>query len=384
MLQQVPLKIGVDARLIGEPLTGIGRYTVELTRRLVEAPHHWFLYAPRPPQDTMWHRHNVTLRAARLSSRVGRMVWSQTMLPRWARQDGIDLFWGATHRLPQWLPAQMARVVTIHDLVWRHAGETMRTTSRLLERMLMPQAVRLADRVVADSHSTAQALASEFPDAVERIRVVHLASPPLPPPGPRDTLAGLGIAGDYVLFVGTLEPRKNLVRLLHAYAMMPAEARDRAQLVVAGGNGWGGEDLAGTTGRLGLTNRVVLTGYVADATLSTLYAHALFLAMPSLYEGFGLPLLEAMALGTPVLTSSCSSMPEVAGDAGLLVNPLDMRSIEGGLSALVLDDGLRRGLAAKTRFTAARFSWDKAAKQMLEVFAEAVADRRRRAREARG
>jgi glycosyltransferase involved in cell wall biosynthesis len=378
MAHSEPLRIGVDARLIGEPVTGIGRYTIELTRRLVETPHHWFLYTPRRPPGSTWQQPNVTVRAAQVRSRVGRMFWSQTVLPWWARRDDLDLFWGATHRLPQWLPDRVARVVTIHDLVWRHAGETMRPTSRWLEAMLMPQAVRLADRVLADSRSTAGAVASEFPEAAAKVRVVHLAASPLASPGQRGALRDLGIPGDYILFVGTLEPRKNLPRLLQAFALMPAPARARAQLVIAGGIGWGRDDLAGLIARLGLGNRVVLTGYVDEATLSTLYAHALFFAMPSLYEGFGLPLLEAMSFGTPVLTSACSSLPEVAGDAGMLVDPLDVQSIAKGLSALVLDDALRDGLAAHSKSNAAQFSWAKTAQQTLQVFEEAVTVRRHR------
>jgi glycosyltransferase involved in cell wall biosynthesis len=370
------LRIGVDARLIGEPVTGIGRYTVELCSRLVETRHRWFLYTSRPPLRPGWERENLTLRAARFRSRAGRMLWAQTLLPWWARNDGLDLFWGATHRLPPWLPRRVARVVTIHDLVWRHAGETMRPTSRWLERTLMPRAVRAADRVLADSHSTAAALAAEFPDAADKVRVVHLAASPLAPPAPRESLSELGIVGDFILFVGTLEPRKNLPRLVEAYASLPSAARARARLVIAGGLGWGREDLAGTIARLGLRDRVVLAGYVDDGTLSTLYANALFLAMPSLYEGFGLPLLEAMSLGTPVLTSACSSLPEVAGESGLLVNPLEVQSIAQGLAALLLDDPLRQGLAAKSRSAAAGFSWDKTARETLAVFDEAIAARR--------
>jgi glycosyltransferase involved in cell wall biosynthesis len=254
----------------------------------------------------------------------------------------------------------------------------MRPSSRWLEAMLMPQAVRLADRVLADSHSTAHALASEFPQAAAKVRVVHLAASPLPVPCQRGALRDLGITGDYILFVGTLEPRKNLPRLLQAFALMSAPARARAQLVIAGGTGWGRDDLAGLIARLGLGNRVVLTGYVDEATLSTLYAYALFFAMPSLYEGFGLPLLEAMSFGTPVLTSACSSLPEVAGDAGMLVDPLDVQSIAQGLSALVLDDALRDGLAAHSKSNAAQFSWAKTAQQTLQVFEEAVTVRRHR------
>jgi len=135
-------------------------------------------------------------------------------------------------------------------------------------------------------------------------------------------LASLGIVKPYVLFVGTLEPRKNLRRLLGAWAGLPAALRQSHQLVIAGGKGWGGVDVPQLVQALGLGDTALVLGYVSDAQLAGLYAHARFLAMPSLYEGFGLPLVESMAHGVPVLTANCSAMPEVAGDAGVLVNPL--------------------------------------------------------------
>jgi len=371
------MKVGIDARLLAEPVTGIGRYTAELTGELVKQPGHFFLYSARPIVVGDWRRANVTLRAARFRRRAGKMLWSQTYLPYWAAGDRVDVFWGTTHRLPRYLPASVARVVTIHDLVWKYAGETMRPLSHWVERRLMPEAVRLADRIIAVSVSTAKDLEAEYPEARGRVRVVYPGASALPAPLGPETLAALGIGRPYFLFVGTLEPRKNLRRLLRAYALVDEAVRRQHQMVIAGGKGWGGVDVRALVRDAGLEGQVVVTGYVDDRQLATLYAHARFLAMPSLYEGFGLPLVEAMAFGVPVLTSNSSSMPEVAGGAGVLVDPLDERSIAAGLLSLLTDEAHRASLAARAEPSARRFSWQKAARETWAVLKEAVAERRR-------
>jgi glycosyltransferase involved in cell wall biosynthesis len=200
----------------------------------------------------------------------------------------------------------------------------------------------------------------------------------LPNPLDLKSLATIGIEQPYFLFVGTLEPRKNLLRLVNAYARIDEAIRNKFLMVIAGGKGWGGVDIHALVKEKGLSAQLVLTGYVNDNQLATLYAHARFLAMPSIYEGFGLPLVEAMSFGVPVLTSNCSSMPEVAGDAGLLVDPFDEKAIADALRSLLTDDHLRDTLAARARKNSERFSWQRAAAETMVVFEEAVAERRSR------
>ncbi|MDO5690960.1 MAG: glycosyltransferase family 1 protein [Pseudomonadota bacterium] len=375
------MRVGVDARLMAEPITGIGRYTWEMVRALQQQPElELRLYLPRPVMGDNPSASCTTLRTARMPGRPGKMLWSQTLLPLWAARDQVQVFWGPTHRLPARLPARIARVVTIHDLVWRHAGATMRPLSRLLERALMPHAVAQADVVMADSAHTAADIEAEFPQTRDKVRVVHPAASRLPPALGLEALRPLGITRPYVLFVGTLEPRKNLPRLLQAFAALPADLRASHQLVVAGGQGWGGVDLPRAVAALGLQDTAVLPGYVSDQVLATLYAHARCLAMPSLHEGFGLPLVEAMACGVPVITSNLSSMPEVAQDAGLLVNPLQVQEITAALHALLGDFALHARLAARAGHHAQRFNWQHAAQQARLIFEEALYRRRIRLR----
>ena len=369
-------RIGVDACLLAEEVTGIGRYTVEVLSRLTLAGHEWFLYSHQPIIVGKWEMSNVHLRTDNFPGRGLRMLWAQSAMPFRAWRDEIDLFWSPAHRLPSLLPTRVARVVTVHDLVWKHAGETMRPMSRWLDSILMPEAVRLADRVITVSGHTAEDLLREMPSARGKVFPIPLGTSFLAPAASRESLTSLGLTEPYFLFVGTLEPRKNLTRLLEAFARLPDSLRSRAVLAIAGGKGWGGVDVATIAERFGIGDRVRVLGYVDDSQLATLYAHALFLAMPSLYEGFGLPLLEAMSHGTPVLTSNCASMPEVAGDAGMLVDPCDVDSVAHGLSELLSHDARRNALACLAKTHAASFSWDRAAEDTLRIFDDAIGARK--------
>ena len=374
------LKIGVDAQMLCRSVTGIERYAYEMLHEMVRLyPEvHFFLYAPNDIQVDLGSTDNVTVRSAGMHFRGAGALCCQVQLPYWANSDCVDVVWGPGHRLPRLLSNSIARVLTIHDLIWKRAGETMRFTTRMAENVFVPSAIRSADIVVADSQSTANDIAAEFPEVSGRVRVVHLGATKFPAPGDCETLRKFGIAGRYLLFVGTLEPRKNLKRLLEAYASLNSEARARCNLVIAGGKGWGNEDLSLLIQSLDLAESVKLTGYVSDYELATLYSHALFLAIPSLYEGFGLPLVEAMTFGVPVLTSRMSSLPEVAGDAGILVDPESVTSIADGLLKFISDDELRNKLASKAVNNASRFSWESAANELMRIFNEAVNARRKR------
>ena len=198
----------------------------------------------------------------------------------------------------------------------------------------MEPAVRTADRIVADSGSTADAVKMLFPRHSAKVSVVYPGLTVLPDQKSSDFLMSHRIDRPYALFVGTLEPRKNLLNLLEAYARLPEEARRKLLLVIAGGQGWRLGDLRQHISRLGISASVRLSGYISDAELATLYGNARFLVMPSFYEGFGFPIIEANAAGIPVLTSNSSSMPEVAGDAALLVDPNNVQSIADGLLRL--------------------------------------------------
>ncbi len=371
------MKIGVDARLLSRPLTGIGRYTFEMCKALSKIENiSLFLYSPAPILDNIKSDLGSTqIKTANWQNGLLRQIWSETYLPLWATEDRVDIFWGPTHRLPRFLPKNIARIVTIHDLVWKYAGNTMPPLSCLLEKYQMPFAVQSADIIIVDSQSTYEGLTKEFNIDNNRVEVITPAANYIQNNMPFAELKKYNISQPFFLFVGTIEPRKNLTRLLKAYSSLPEALKSQIMLVIAGGKGWGKTDLRDNINKLGLKENVNILGYVEDTILRALYAHAQFLAMPSVYEGFGLPLLEAMVQGTPVLTADNSSMPEVAGDAGLLVDATNVSSIKEGLFQIISDDILRNKLAQNAKIQAGKFSWNKSARQMAELFEKMVLER---------
>ncbi|MBB3286300.1 MULTISPECIES: glycosyltransferase family 1 protein [unclassified Rhizobium] len=374
------MKIGIDARNLTTSMTGIGRYVLEMSRHLALRGHQLYLYFPQPPHGDVRDLPPAQLRVARSLGGVKRMIWAQTELPHRAAQDDLDVFWGPAHRLPRFLDRRIARIVTIHDLVWKDMGATMRWQTRMGDRWLMKPGIAVADAVVAVSKATASVLTAQFPECSEKLDVIYPGMTSIRGAAIPKPLASFGIDRSYILFVGTLEPRKNLLRLLQAYASVPEALRQELLLVLAGGQGWRLGDLKEHIANLHLETSVRLTGYVSDADLAQLYSKARFLAMPSLYEGFGFPIIEANAMGVPVLTSNSSSMPEVAGEAGILVDPDDVRSICGGLEELATNMALYERLAEKAKDNARRFDWMESARQLEYVFAKAIARRSGRRR----
>jgi glycosyltransferase involved in cell wall biosynthesis len=237
--------------------------------------------------------------------------------------------------------------------------------SALAERLTLPIAVRRAAGFICISEATRSELEERFPATRGRTVAIPLgAAEAFYDASPGQIAAKHGIDYPYVLAVGTFEPRKNLARLVEAFAAVPASVRDGCRLVLAGGRGWSNAELEAVLGRHGRDVRVL--GYVPDDDLPGLYAGATAFAYPSLAEGFGLPVAEAMAAGTAVLTSNRSSLPEVAGDAAVLVDPTDEEAISAGLERLLSDGDLRRRLAARGRARAQELTWDRAARRTLD------------------
>lgn len=356
------MRIAIDARPLASPLTGIGRYTDSLVRRLVQSEDHdWFLYSDRPLTAETPRGSNVTIRTgdARGGS-PGSLRWAQWEYVKWAKQDQIDTFWSPRHHLPLLLPDSVRTVVTIHDLVWKRYPETMQRKNYWLERFLMGPSIQKADQVICVSGFTAKEVNHFYPKAIDKCTVVYEAAdlPPLSTESLPDE-----VKEPYLLFVGTLEPRKNLARLLKAYASL--NKHEAPSLVLVGGQGWGDLVLEKTVNDLDLTTRVQLLGYVSDDELQTLYSKASCLLMPSLYEGFGLPALEAMQHGVPVIYSKGTSLEEVVGPGGISVNPGSADEIASAILSLTSADS--SALSNNARNQAARFSWDTAIQQTLEL-----------------
>jgi len=369
------MRIGIDARALSDSLTGLGRYTFEISKKMLEMPgSRLYFFSPSFVDDQIVDGLQPSVfKMGRATNRFSKIIDSQVKFPWWAKQFNVDVFWGGVHRIPFLLPTSIARVLTVHDLVFKHAPQTMRPLSLIVENFLLPKAIAMADLVVADSYSTASDIAWAFPQLAHKVRVVQLGVSGLPSLPESGSLAKFNIIKPYCLFVGTLEPRKNLDRLLKAFASIPEIYRNQFSLVIAGGKGWGNFNLKKVINEYRLNDSVKLLGYVTDCDLSALYANARFLVMPSIYEGFGLPLLEAMQYGTPVLTSYEGSLAEVAGTGGILVDPFSVQSISLGIQQMLADDSLIKTLGNLARHRASEFSWEKCAAETMAVFEEAMA-----------
>jgi glycosyltransferase involved in cell wall biosynthesis len=264
---------------------------------------------------------------------------------------------GATQRL----------VATVHDLAFLTAPEHFPKAWRQQFRVGLRAAVRRADALITPSRNTAEDLISRTKVDPARVHVIPLAaSADAVASDPEAVLSRLKIPFPYVLFVGTLEPRKNLVRLIRAYRRAAASGLPHA-LVLAGPLGWRHQTLLREIALRG-PGEVLLTGELTAEELDALYRHSAAFVYPALYEGFGLPVLEAMARGLPVIVSNTSSLPEVAGDAALEVDPESVREIASAIETLLTDDALSERLSMRARARAERFSWDETARLTLQVY----------------
>lgn len=267
-------------------------------------------------------------------------------------------------------------VVTVHDMVYKAFPETVRgRTKQMLDLGLVPSMQR-ADAIVTDSEFSKSEIVKYFPRFEEKIRVVPCGvdTARFHPEHDAEKIAKVrekhGIGEQYFLYLGTLEPRKNLVCLIDAYAAYAKSFDAPAQLVLAGGKGWLYDEIFARVTSLGLSDRVIFTQYIAEEDLCALMSGALAFTFPSLYEGFGMPPLEAMACGTPVLVSDAASLPEVTGQSAVIVKAEDVDSITEGLCRLHEDKALRERLSLEGYNRAKGFSWEHSAQMLYDIYQE--------------
>ena len=328
--------------------------------------------SPGPPEP--WIREHATheLRGRMRSLYLRWNVVGRPPLP--APLAGADIVHVTNHAGVAPAGARQRLVVTVHDLAFDVLPGAFPPRWRVVYRLGLRAAVRRADAIVTPSRTTAEDLLSRTAVDPSKLHVVPLAaSLPAGKLDADDVLARLKIRGPYVLFVGTLEPRKNLVRLVRAYRRVAAEGFPHA-LVLAGPLGWHHESLMRELALQG-PGEIVMTGEISADELDAVYRAADVFAYPSLYEGFGLPVLEALVRGIPTVASNTSAVPEVSGDAALGVDPRSVRSIAQAISSLVSDVGLADRMAARARAQAQRFSWDETARLTLQVYERVLGEK---------
>lgn len=375
------LRLGINCVSMLSPLTGIGQYTFNLVQEL-QALHlsPWLFYGAdwrrevrTQPVPGIGVAKNLIKRLIPRSYVASRFLL-QRGFSRGVQQHRIQLYHEPSFMLYRFRgPA----VVTIHDLSWLHYAETQPAARvRELNRM-MPATVESAAHIVVASEFIRQEVIAQFGVSEDRISTTALGV--AKEFKPRDAAQCLSTLkkyelgfGHYILAVATLEPRKNLGTLIAAFAQLPAALRRLYPLVIVGMRGWGESLMTDGLQQMIARGEVRLTGYVPQKDLPTLYAGARLFVYPSLYEGFGLPPLEAMACGVPVIVSKRASLPEVVGNAGILVEPMDDSAIAQHMRALIEDDLLHRQLSAAGQQRSHLFSWRKCALETVAVYQQAM------------
>ncbi|MBZ0303438.1 MAG: glycosyltransferase family 4 protein [Anaerolineae bacterium] len=359
------MRIAIDASRTTVPrLTGTEHYSRELIRALIrlQPEHEIHLYfRDSPPEDLFppapqVHQHVIPFKR----------LWTHIRFALALRSLQPDVVFVPAHTLPFAFDGRA--VATVHDLGFRYFPEAHPARQRVYLDLTTAYSARRSEIVLADSQTTAADLMDFYGIPAAKIRVVYPGVDPLPIGDVAAVRAKYELPERYFLFLGTLQPRKNIAVIVQAYQRWrAANPDDGAGLVLAGAKGWLYDD----RWALGLPG-LHLPGYIDDADKGALYAGALALVFPSLYEGFGFPVLEAMHCGTPVITSSTSSLPELAGDAGLLADPLDVGAIVNKMTRISANGDMRQLLAEKGYRQVGRFTWARAAGQTLQALEAAA------------
>jgi glycosyltransferase involved in cell wall biosynthesis len=380
------MRIGLDGFPLAMPRTGIGHYTFELARALalLSTTDDFELISPLAFDASVLEELQDSGSPSNLSTvnpdrtRFSKRWWS-IGLPLYLRRAQLDLFHGTNYEGPLW--NRSATIVTIHDLsLLLHADKHEERLARRARRRL-PVAARSSVMIITATESVKREICEHLCVRPERIAVTPYAPRrsfrPVPLEQTIETRRRLGIEDEFILFVGTIEPRKNLLTLVRAFEEILRHTALRPQLVIVGREGWLNSDLHSFIERSGIRERLLLTGYVPEADLAALYSSCRVCVYPSLYEGFGLPPLEAMACGAPVITSNIPTIVETVEASARLVAPTDTRALASAIIELLGDEAERRHLSSAGLQRAAQFSWERTARQTMDVYREALERKKR-------
>jgi glycosyltransferase involved in cell wall biosynthesis len=361
------MRVAIDAsRCTVARVTGTEYYARQLIHHLILAnesrstisnrkPHALTLYfRDEPPQDLFPQSPYVTPKVIPF-----RRLWTHVRFAHAIWRDKPDITFVPAHTLPFVLWGK--GMVTVHDLGYRFFPQAHPLSQRLYLDLTTRYSANRAQFILADSHATQNDLMRLYGISPQKIRVVY---PSVHPPHIHigDIRAKYGLPPRYFVFIGTLQPRKNIARLVQAFARFRQQTNSDIALVLAGGKGWLFDEAWVQN-----APNVHLIGYIDEADKGALLANSMGLVFPSLYEGFGFPVLEAMLCGTPVIASNTSSLPELVGEAGLLIDPLDTQAIANAMIRLASDDTLRANLIAKGSAQAQHFDWQTSANTLLDV-----------------
>ncbi len=377
------MRIGINAVPLSRLRAGVARVILRIIEEIcaIESENYYYLYSDRdfelPCEGDRWRK-----RVWSPLPLLPGTLWLQTVGRRMIIHDRLDLFWGTNNLLPLGLPSGLAKVVSIHDLILPLYSKYADPLSRSMHWLFGERSAREADKIIADSRATAEDLKRIYGIPDPKIEVIyHGVGPSFKPQDPgvaAEYVANkYGASKDFILSVGTLGPHKNLVSLVKAVKVLRDRGALSFQVLVVGAKGRKRAQLIELIRSAGLAGKaILLLGYVPDEDLPMLYSGSSLFVFPSLYEGFGLPLVEAMACGAPVVASNTSSIPEVVGDAGLLVPPTQPEAFAEAILRVRCDKGLRRAMIVKGLVQAAGFRWDTSARHYLACMQSVVARKR--------
>ena len=309
---------------------------------------------------------------------IARVTWEQLTLPSIIRQRHIDVLHSPANVLPERLPRSCAGVVTLHDLAFMRFPNILKRSKRLYHRTFTIRSLQRATMVITDSDSTKQDAIELVGVPAERIQTVYLAvDPRFSNEIKAEELEAFrqkqALTKGFLLYLGTLEPRKNITTIIEAYAQLRQKYAIEEKLVLAGGKGWFYDAIFEKVQKLGLESEVMFPGYVADSEQALWYSAASAFVYPSLYEGFGLPVAEALSCGTPVVTSNVSSLPEAGADIALCVDPQNVEAMAEVLYKALTDAAYRQKCRTMAPTVAQRFSPQRMVEQIIAIYEQAAA-----------
>ena len=376
------MHIAINAHLLAHTRSfrraGVSNYVEALLTHLGQIDHsnRYSIYTTRGLGSTDLNLppnfHVKPSRLPTINPRV-RIPWEQFYAPLMLRASGADVFHGVLNVAPTLCP--VPSVITIHDLAFEHFPETFTRRGSAQLKLTVRRTARKSAHILTVSEYSRQDILRTYGLPENQVTVTHngceayLIPEQGGAPTPAAVMEKLGIKREYLLAVGSLQPRKNLIRLIQAFVQLRKKFPDqKPQLVIAGRKLWLYKDILASIAQQELSDDVIVTDYVTDEELRCLYKSAVALVYPSIFEGFGLPPLEAMACGTPVIASNTSSLPEVVGEAGILVDPYDIDSICDAMARILREVDLRSRLSLEGLRRAPAFSWQNAASRTLEVY----------------
>lgn len=377
------LKIGVNARYLQRRMSGIERYILELILNLekIDMNNEYLLFFNKdaaipfiPKQENV----RTIVSSFPTRQRLLRLFWEHICLSYEIKKNNVDIFHGPAFFVPIWKPKDCKYVITVHDITFVKYPKAFTFGTKLYYQFLFPRSLQLADVVITDSESTKKDIIEYYGVKEEKIKVIYLGiSDVFLKKQSKEKIKAVkekySLPEKYLLFTGVLSPRKNVETIVSAFNQIKKEPHfSNHKLLIVGRKGWLYEGIFAKVKRLHLEQEVFFIDYICEDDLPVIYFLAEIYLFPSLYEGFGLPILEAMVSGCPVITSNISSMPEVAGDAALLINPLNVEELVVAIKKIHENPEIRKKLLEKGRLQIKRFSWEKTAEETRNIYLQLV------------